>query len=369
MHFPVPENKTLLIYSVFFIAAFVFSMMMNTLFLRFLKTLGIRDQSDGTIIRWGTLSKPSIGGITFYLLFLLSLAVYSIFIGNIEGVKQLRFIGLILSCATGFIIGLADDAYNTRPFLKFGFQLLSGVILIFCGISIHVFPYEIANHLLTLFWVIGIMNAVNMLDNMDGITATVSCGIIGNTIFRIIWNGDINNIHLMALIGVLSSLLAFLRFNWSPSKMYMGDTGSQFLGILLAAMGILYFWNDPYTTGNPALGKIIAITMMTFILPIIDTTVVVTNRLMAGRSPFVGGKDHTTHSLVQFFGWSDGKAALVFAALTLVTILANIFIETVAEAWTYGWSALFGAYFLSLLSFFYYTTRYGKSTFTADQKN
>jgi len=351
------ENKSLLIYSVFFLAAIVFSLMINALFLRFLKTLGIRDQSDGTIIRWGTLSKPSIGGITFYILFLLSLAIYSIFIGNMEGLQQMRFIGLILSCGTGFIIGLADDAYNTRPFLKFGFQLLSGIILIVCGITINLFPLEPANQLLTLFWVVGIMNAINMLDNMDGITATVSCGIIGNTIFRIIWHGDTGNMHLMVLIGVFAALLAFLRFNWHPSKMYMGDTGSQFLGIFLAAMGIIYFWNDPYAPEMPATGKMIAITVMTFILPIIDTTVVVTNRMLAGKSPFVGGKDHTTHSLVQVFGISDGKAALVFAGLSLVALLTNVLIEMVAVNWTYGWSALFGSWFLLLLGFFYYTTR------------
>lgn len=357
MGMPLVEKKVLLIYLAFFLAAIVFSLMINALFLRFLKTLGIRDHSDGTIIRWGTLSKPSIGGITFYIMFLLSLAIYSIFIGNMEGLQQIRFIGLILACATGFIIGLADDAYNTRPFLKFGFQVLSGLILILCGITINIFPFEPANQLLTLFWVVGIMNAVNMLDNMDGITATVSSGIIANTIFRIIWHGDTGNIHLMVLIGVFASLLAFLRFNWHPSKMYMGDTGSQFLGIFLAAMGIIYFWNDPYETGLAATGKTIAITLMTFILPIIDTTVVVTNRMLAGKSPFVGGKDHTTHSLVQVFGLSDGKAALVFACLSMVALLTNAFIEMVAVKWNHGWSTLFGGWFLLLLGFFYYTTR------------
>ena len=330
--------------------------MINTLFLRFFKTLGIRNNTDGTIIRWGALSKPSIGGISFYILFLLSLASYSILFEPRQDAYQLGFVGLILACGAGFLVGLADDAYNTRPFLKFGIQLLCGVILIATGISIHLFSNNIINYLLTLFWVVGIMNSINMLDNMDGITSTVSLGIIGNTIYRIIHNGDITNMHLLVLIGVFASLIAFLRFNWHPSKMYMGDTGSQFLGVFLAAMGIQYFWNDPYAAEIPATGKLIACTIMTFILPILDTTIVVVNRLSAGRSPFVGGKDHTTHSLA-LLGLGDGKVALVFVFLATISIVLNVIIEEFLNEWTHLYSFIFGAYFISLLSFFFYTTR------------
>jgi len=286
------HHSSLLFYSTFFLSALLFSVVINSLFLRFFRTLGIRNNTDGTIIRWGTLSKPAIGGLSFYIIFLLSLASYSIFFEPGLQSYQMGFVGIILACGAGFIIGLADDAYNTRPRLKFMVQLMCGLILSFTGIRIELFDQTILNHVLTIFWVVGIMNSVNMLDNMDGITATVSIGIVLNTVFRIIHHGDLANIHLLVLVGVLASLIGFLYFNWNPSKMYMGDTGSQFLGVFLSAMGILYFWNDPYPpSSDPSITKRFSSMLMTFLLPILDTTIVVFNRLLAGRSPFIGGKD------------------------------------------------------------------------------
>jgi len=350
------QHSSFILYSLFLILAVAFSLLINILFLRFFKTLGIRDNKDGTIIRWGAKSKPSIGGITFYIMFLLSLASYSILFEPAQNTYQLGFVGLLLASGLGFLIGLADDAYNTKPWLKFGVQVLSGVILISTGISIHIFSSDVLNYIVTLFWVVGIMNSINMLDNMDGITTIVSIGIILNTIYLIIHNNDITNMHLLVLIGVLASLIAFLRFNWHPSKMYMGDTGSQFLGVFLAAMGIIYFWNDPYAPVIPATGKLLAATIMTFILPILDTTVVVYNRLSAGRSPFVGGKDHTTHSLA-LLGLSDSQVSLAYVGLALLSLLMNVLIEEFIDEWTHGYSVFFASYFVILLSFFFYTTR------------
>ena len=350
------QHSSFILYTLFLIIAVTFSLMINALFLRFFKTLGIRNNLDGTIIRWGAMSKPSIGGITFYIMFLLSLASYSILFEPSQDAYQLGFVGLLLSSGTGFLIGLADDAYNTKPWLKFGVQLLSGLILISTGISIHIFSSDLLNYIVTLFWVVGIMNSINMLDNMDGITTIVSIGIILNTIYIIIHNDDIVNMHLLVLIGVLASLVAFLRFNWHPSKMYMGDTGSQFLGVFLATMGIIYFWNDPYSSEAPATGKLLAGTIMTFILPILDTTVVVVNRLSASKSPFVGGKDHTTHSLA-ILGLSDSQVSFVFVGLALLSLLMNVLIEEFVGEWNYSASIFFLSYFVILLSFFFYTTR------------
>lgn len=356
----IVKHSSFLLYSLFFVSCLIFSLMINSLFLRFFKTLGIRNNLDGTIIRWGALSKPSIGGLSFYIVFLLSLASYSVLFEPAQSAYQLGFVGIILSSGAGFIIGLADDAYNTQPRLKFGVQILCGLILIFTGISIHIFNQPILDYAITLFWVVGIMNSINMLDNMDGITATVSIGVVLNTIFRILQHGDISNMHLLVLMGILASLIGFLFFNWHPSKMYMGDTGSQFLGIFLAAMGIIYFWNDPYAVNSPSTGKLISSTLMVFLLPILDTTVVVVNRLMAGRSPFIGGKDHTTHSLAML-GLSDEKVGLIFMLLALISVGINVLIEMNASCWSHLYSMFAGLYFTVLIGFFFYTTRRKKT--------
>ena len=347
-----------IIYIIFFISAITFSILINGLFLRFFRTLGIRNNSDGTVIRWGALSKPSVGGITFYIVFLLSVASYTVLFNPVPETFHYAFVGLLLSCASGFLLGLADDAYDTRPFLKFGIQLLCGIILIASGIVIKISSYWMLNYAITIFWVVGIMNSVNMLDNMDGITTIVACGIILNTILKIILHNDIGNLHFLTLIGVLASLIAFLWYNWHPSKMYMGDTGSQFLGVFLSAMGIIYFWNDPYSVTNPpATGKLFIAALMTFILPILDTTVVVINRISKGNSPFVGGKDHTSHSLA-YLGLSDRQVAFVFIALAFCSLSLNLMIEEfLASEWKHSYTLSFFFYFMGLLIFFFYTTR------------
>ena len=169
------------------------------------------------------------------------MACYSILFEPTQRLYHYGFVGLLLSCAAGFLIGLADDAYDTRPILKFGIQFLCGVILIASGVYINLTHNLLLNYLLTIFWVVGIMNSINMLDNMDGITTIVTIGIVLNIIYVILFHHDFNNLHLLVLTGVLASLFAFLYFNWHPSTMYMGDTGSQFLGAFLATMGIIYF--------------------------------------------------------------------------------------------------------------------------------
>jgi UDP-GlcNAc:undecaprenyl-phosphate GlcNAc-1-phosphate transferase len=136
----------------------------------------------------------------------------------------------------------------------------------------------------------------------------------------------------------------------------MGDTGSQFLGVFLAAMGIIYFWNDPYATEMPATGQLLVSTLMTFMLPILDTTVVVVNRISSGRSPFIGGKDHTTHSLA-LLGLSDRQVAIVFVGFAIISIGINVLLEEFIYDWQHAYTIAFSVYFIALLGFFFYTTR------------
>jgi UDP-GlcNAc:undecaprenyl-phosphate GlcNAc-1-phosphate transferase len=357
----VQKHYYAIVYITFFISSAVFSFLINSLFLRFFKTLGIRNRNDGTVIRWGTLSKPAVGGISFYIMFLLAVASYSFFFSPSQAFYNSKFVGLLLAMALGFIIGLADDAYDTRPFLKFFIQLTCGVILVVSGVRIELFGLQILNYLFTVFWVVGIMNSINMLDNMDGITGVVSIGVVLNAILIIVLNSDFESMHLIILVGVFSSLLAFLFFNWNPSKMYMGDTGSQFLGVFLAAIGVMYFWTDNYVTSEFSPARQFALAIMGFILPILDTTVVVINRLSKGKSPFIGGKDHTTHSLA-YMGLSDKQVAIVFLTLSFISVFQVIFIERLILVWSHWYTLLFGVYFFTLLFFFFYSTRKSNSS-------
>ncbi len=346
----------LLTYFSFFLIAVLFSVLLNGLLLKFSKTLGIRNSND-TVIRWSEHSKPSLGGISFYLVFLLSITSYSFIFGSASILENNQFLGIVTSCTIAFLMGLADDAYNTKPFLKFFVQVFCAVILIISGVFIHIFPWSWANYIFTIFWIVGMMNSLNMLDNMDAITTSVSMTIILAALLVIFIEHDIlTNIHVLLLLGVMGALTGFLYYNWHPSRLFMGDTGSQFLGVFLAAIGILYFWNSSDSTGNLVQSKQLFVSILTFIIPICDTTTVVINRISKGQSPFVGGKDHTTHHL-SYLGLSDRQVALVFAGLSFISMLCTVFITFFIKDWGYLHMMIFGLYFLLIFGILFYISR------------
>lgn len=318
--------------------------------MKFSKTLGIRPDNE-PVIRWGSLTKPSFGGISFYMIFLFSVASYSIFFEQSEILLNKQLLGIMLACTVGFLVGLADDAYNTKPLLKFLAQVLCGIILIATGTFIHAFEENNLNYLFTIFWIVAVMNSINMLDNMDAITTTVSIFILFTAVLVTVFNDDVTNMFLIILIGVMAALIGFLFYNWNPSKIYMGDTGSQFMGVFLGAIGIIYFWN--FKTGSEKIifSRDFFAVLMAFIVPIIDTTVVVINRLSKGKSPFIGGKDHTTHHL-SYLGFSDRQVAYTFAGISLLSAFFTLLIVKIIVDWGYMYMAIFGLYFLILFSFF-----------------
>lgn len=343
------------IYGLFALGSIIFSFLINNLFLRFVRTLGIRNQND-TVIRWGSQSKPAVGGFSFYIIYLLSIISYSIFFDSHQVFLSIEFIGILLATMLGFLLGLADDAYNTRPFLKFLTQVTCGVILLVTGTEISLSYVEPINYVITVLWVVGIMNSLNMLDNMDGITSTVSISIILCALAVMGFKGEMGSVYFMVLTGVMCALIGFLYFNWHPSKMYMGDTGSQFLGVFLAAIGIKFLWNADPPSGDLISVRNLLLPLIAFIMPLIDTTTVIINRLMRGQSPFIGGKDHTTHALA-YLGLSDRQVAMVFWFMTLISVMLVVIIEKFLKEWNHIYTILFSVYILAMFSVFFYATK------------
>jgi UDP-GlcNAc:undecaprenyl-phosphate/decaprenyl-phosphate GlcNAc-1-phosphate transferase len=343
-----------LVYSAFFVGCVVLSFLINRLFLRFLYTLGIREQDK--VIRWGTSSKPSVGGFSFFIIFLLSIVCYSIFFDVNKVFMSREFFGMLMACILGFLLGLADDAYNTQPFLKFNAQLTCGILLMVSGLQVNVSSWEPLNYFLTVFWVVGIMNSLNMLDNMDAIASSVGIMVILGAITVMLLNEDYSGIFMMILIGMLGAILGFLFYNWHPSVIYMGDTGSQFLGVFLSAIGIKFFW-QPQDVPNPEFidFRQFIIPILMFIVPIVDTTTVIINRIIRRQSPFVGGKDHTTHSLA-YIGLSEQQVAFTVIGLSLLSILLVIFIEAFIISWTPLYTFIFVSYILIVLGIMFSIT-------------
>jgi UDP-GlcNAc:undecaprenyl-phosphate GlcNAc-1-phosphate transferase len=341
---------------ILFILALVFSVLVNRIFLRFSRNLGIRNVDDN-VIRWASTSKPSFGGISFFIVFLLVLTVGQFVFPDLSNDFDSRLIGILLASAAAFLVGLADDAYNTNPTLKFIAQIICAFILIVSGTHIELFEWEWANYALTLFWVVGMMNSINMLDNMDAVATVASISAIACLLISMVFSYSLNSFYFLVLLGLVGALLGFLFFNWSPSRMYMGDTGSQFLGILLAALAIPFLWNLPLE-GIPNYTKIVLVGLA-FIVPLIDTTTVTINRIAKGNSPFVGGKDHTTHHL-SYLGLSEQSVALLIAGLGILSV-ALCFILLAANHWVETFTILFGGYAILLFISLFLVSRIPKA--------
>ena len=152
--------------ALFFLISTLFSFLINWLFLKFSFNLGVRNE-DGTQVRWSSNIKPAIGGISFFIVFLVSISVIGTLPRQSNYLLDKHLIGIIASCCLGFLLGLADDAYNTNPLAKFIAQLSCAFILIISDVYIKVSGNPAFDFMITVFWVIGLMNSINMLDNMD----------------------------------------------------------------------------------------------------------------------------------------------------------------------------------------------------------
>lgn len=306
----------------YLVGAFLVSLIINKLVLRFAKSLGIRNKND-VVVRWSNTSKPSLGGISLYFTFVVAVLFYAALSTGNNIFDQTEFLGLLLAATVAFGIGVADDAYNTKPLLKLFGQISCGVIFIFTGNAIDVFHMPILDGFLTVLWVVAVMNSLNMLDNMDGITGTVSLFILFTCLVVFGFFNDPGNVLWTILIAAeIGALIGFLCYNIHPAKMFMGDTGSQFIALFVSFFGIKALWNLPASFELPSWTSVLLI-LAAFTPAVADTLTVVINRTKRGVSVMLGGKDHTTHHLV-YKGYSDFKVWLIFLTISILSSILAI---------------------------------------------
>ena len=322
------SNLPLIVYAAYSIIATVFAVIINYLFLRAIKNIGNHNKitnGHDNLVRWAADTKPTIGGFSLFIVFLLSVSSYYLLPFKNTELPPRELFALLSSASLGFIIGLVDDSFHLMPAFKFVGQIICALLMISMGVYIPITDNYFINAAMTIFWVVGIMNAINMLDNMDGIAAIVSFGILACSVAVMYFTGEFTHFYTIIFIGVMSALLGFLYFNWNPSKMFMGDSGSQFLGALLAFAGIVLAWQfKPDGQSTVYLPQFI-LPALIFALPIIDTTTVFIYRIARKQSPFVGGRDHTTHHLA-YCGLSDKSGAFVFTVLAAFSVIATCLI-------------------------------------------
>ena len=210
-----------------------------------------------------------------------------------------------------FFVGLIDDLITVRPYQKLIGQLIGAGILVFYGLSIPLTGLEVVDIWLTVFWVIGITNAINLLDNMDGLAAGISAIAAFSLALNFATNGLTNELLLAsALIG---ALIGFLVFNFNPASIFMGDCGSMFIGFMLAGTVLL----NQVGGRSRGIAAILAVPVLILFVPIFDTTFVTILRKLWGRKASQGGRDHTSHRLVAL-GLTERRAVLMLYAFAII---------------------------------------------------
>ncbi len=315
-------------FAVFFAVAIFFSFLINGLLLKFSHTLGNRQMQHRHNIRWSNNIKPSVGGFSFYILFLISISIYSIFNPSPQEYLNKHLLGVVAAVTTGFLIGLADDAYDTIPVLKFFSQLFCGISLVITDTVIPATGIYFFDVLITLIWVVGIMNSINMLDNMDGVGGSVSLFIMIACFLVLAGQQNVFSFYSLMLLGVSGAVVGFLYFNWHPARIYMGDTGSQFLGAFISAISIPVLWNFRSSSGGTIQLTQLLIPLVAFTVPIIDTATVFMRRIAKGHSPFIGGRDHISHHFV-YAGLKDKQVIYLLGGWSLLSAILTVWMVNV----------------------------------------
>jgi UDP-GlcNAc:undecaprenyl-phosphate GlcNAc-1-phosphate transferase len=258
--------------------------------------------------RWGERATPTFGGV-------------GIFVGLWAGVLAAlatsgvhasgELLGILGGCTIVFVAGLVDDIRSLPPMAKLAAQIGAAALVLSTGLSVHVVSNPALAALVGVVWLVGITNAFNLLDNMDGLAGTMA--VIAATFFAV----DSVTIHEERLLLVLSLALAcatlgFLPYNFRPrlpAAVYMGDSGSQVLGFGLASLGLATSWKVAETT----IATLI-LPLLVLAIPILDTALVTGVRLFEGRPVYRGGRDHASHRLVRS-GLSEKRTVVLLAAI------------------------------------------------------
>lgn len=246
--------------------------------------------------RWHRRPTAMLGGAA---IFLTTLIMFAAFVP-----KSTQSLIILAGSILLFCVGLLDDILNIKPYQKLIGQLFGAVVVVGFGMKLPLTGFELLDIWITVFWLIGITNAINLLDNMDGLAAGIAAiGAISLTL-GFAANGQSMEVVLMSVF--IGALIGFLIFNFNPASIFMGDCGSMFVGFLLASSVLLN------QTGGRSRGifSILAVPVLILFVPIFDTTFVTVLRKMWGRKASQGGRDHTSHRLVAL-GLSERSAVLM----------------------------------------------------------
>jgi UDP-GlcNAc:undecaprenyl-phosphate GlcNAc-1-phosphate transferase len=278
--------------------------------------------------RWHTKSTPLLGGSGFLAGLLVAVGI-ALAAGKIPAGRELA--GILGGCAILYVAGLLDDVFHLSPVAKLLAQITAAAVVLASGIRVEIVSNEILATGLGALWIVGMTNAFNLLDNMDGLAATlaaIACAFFAIDAFTV----HPSNLVATLSLGLFFACCGFLPYNLRlnrPAAVFMGDSGSQLLGFAVASFGLASSWTVAGSTVATLL-----LPLLVLAVPILDTTLVTVVRLLEGRPVTKGGRDHTSHRLV-YRGLSDKRAVVllcgVSAALGLTSLAYKVLDDTLVS--------------------------------------
>ncbi len=283
-------------YLVVFLGALLLAVMGTPLARRVGLRLNAVDQPDPRR-KVHVVPTPRLGGLAIFG----STLVAALLLGNRYNITQL--VSILIGATIVSFLGFFDDRFTLKPWAKLLGQLFAAALLLVTEVSITMLRVPLLNYGATVLWVVGITNALNLLDNMDGLSGGIAA--IAAAYFALMCSFSGQYLVGALAVAVMAACIGFLVYNWTPATIFMGDSGSLFLGFLLASIGIKLRFPDnvPFVTWM--------IPLLVLGVPLFDTTLVTISRLRRGLNPMTTpGTDHSSHRLT-YAGLNRREAVLV----------------------------------------------------------
>ena len=296
-----------------------FSFAVSVLFTLVIRTLAVKfgfvaaPKAD----RWHKRPTAMMGGVAIYTATLL---IYAAFIAaGVLPISREAFV-ILGGSSFLFLVGLLDDYFQIKPYQKLIGQFIGVSIIVGFGLVLPWTDSQIINIIITTFWLIGITNAINLLDNMDGLAAGISAIAAFVLALGFASSGQSSELVLLAIfVGVL---LGFLTFNFNPASIFMGDSGSMFVGFFLASCVLM----NQVGGRSRSIMSVLAVPALILFVPIFDTTFVTILRKIWGRKASQGGRDHTSHRLVAL-GLTERAAVLMLYGFALLAGFLSLLVR------------------------------------------
>ncbi|MBN2453525.1 MAG: undecaprenyl/decaprenyl-phosphate alpha-N-acetylglucosaminyl 1-phosphate transferase [Candidatus Omnitrophica bacterium] len=253
-----------------------------------------------------------LGGVSIYVSFIIGILM------TIGLTLDAKLLSVIVGCTFLLVVGLVDDRMGMMPEVKLLGQFLAAMIVIKSGVRVEFLHNYYLDTIFTYLWIVGITNAFNLLDNMNGLS--VGIAVIASIFFGITMCTSGQLPVAVMSFALAGAGLGFLKHNFPKASIFMGDTGSLVLGFVLASLAVMGSWSSKFLTTS------LAMPILILAYPIFDTMLVTVMRLVEGRSIFQGGRDHSSHRLA-LLGFRKRRAVLVIYGICIVLGLSALLMQ------------------------------------------